>query len=114
LKGKGEYMNNIIVYGASFDRACHKLQIMLEDMRYGDVEEVKRNKDIFTVRLKNGDYYKALGASDNARGHRWQYAFIDRLISEEILNNVVYTKYIPNQNEVFANSDNIRDRMKWF
>lgn len=108
-------MNKIIIYGATKERAYFKLEEILNDIRYGEIKQVKKYDSHFSVELKNGDYYLALSASDNARGHRWQYAFVDRLISQEMLDNIVFPKFIP----IFEDGKmdgrvKIQDRYKWF
>lgn len=108
-------MNKIIIYGSTKERAYEKLDQILNDMRYGDVKRVRKSDIHFSVELKNGDCYLALATTDNARGHRWQYAFVDRLISEEMLDNVVFAKFIPkDKNGKLDSSMKIKDRYKWF
>lgn len=55
--------------------------------------------------MKNGDVYKAIPALQNARGYRWQYAYIDKEIDNEMLHTVILPKYIPerdgNDKEIF-------------
>jgi len=107
--------DNIIVYGSTKERAYEQLQSMLDNMRYGDVKQVKKSRNEFTIELYSGDRYRALIATDNARGYRWQYAFIDRLISKEMLNNIVIPKFIPKLENGKVNPNiQIEDRYKWF
>ena len=63
-----------------------------EDIK--NVIKTSPNTGIFTIELKNGDYYQAVRANDGARGHRWQYAYIDRDIKKEMLDCVVLPKFI--------------------
>lgn len=70
-------------------RAFLKLESILNNMKYGEIHEVKKRRDIFEVRLKNDDVYIALEASEHVRGHRCHYAYIDRLINGETFKNII-------------------------
>ena len=70
---------------------------------------------MFTVKLKNGDYYIALRASDNVRGYRWQYAYIDKNINQELLDHVVVCKFIPeNINTEWNPNIKTEDYYEWY
>jgi len=110
---------NIIVYGSTVERAFNKLQESLDNMNPKDIRKVTKtspNTGIFTIELNNGDCYKAIRASDNARGYRWQYAYIDKDISQESLDHVVYCKFIPEYGtEDYWNYDrNFKDYYEWY
>lgn len=81
---------NIVVFGSTFERASNKLQEMLNEMKYGEVEMVRKGKNEFTISLVNGDRYIIVGMGDSARGYRWQYAYIDKQIPQEILHSMVW------------------------
>ena len=107
--------DNIIVYGTTKERAFYKLEQLLNDMKYGDIADVKKSSCEFVVILKNGDIYKAMCASDSTRGHKWQYAYIDRMISSEILNNIIFPTFIPRLvNGEYDASAKIEDRIIWY
>lgn len=86
---KGGIVLKIIVYGSTRDRAYNKLQDLLDNMKYGKVNRVNKNSFNFTVELKNGDLYIALLAFEGAKGHKWDYAYIDHRIDKEIVNNII-------------------------
>lgn len=87
-------------------------------MKSEDIREVKKSSPktgIFTIKLNNGDYYKALRASDGARGYRWQYAYIDKNINRELLDCVVFCKFIPEHYNTDWNPNiNYKDYCEWF
>jgi len=112
-------MKNIIVYGSTKEKAFNKLQELLDNINQEDIHKVIKtspNTGIFTIELKNGDYYKAISANDNARGYRWQYAYIDRNISKVSLDHVVFCKFIPEYGtEDYYNHDrNFKDYYEWY
>lgn len=84
---------NIIIYGITKERAYEKLQTILDNLRYGDVLKVKKSKYEFEVILKDGTRYRAITASDSARGNKWQFAYIDTLIDDEVINNIVFPSF---------------------
>ena len=47
--------DNIIVYGATKERAINKLQQLLDDMRVGDIDNVRKGRCDLVFSLKNGD-----------------------------------------------------------
>lgn len=85
---------NIIVYGSTKQIAYDRLDKLLGNMRYKEIERVIKNQYEYTVVLKNGDIYKALMASDNARGYKWQYAVIDKTIDKKIIDNVILPSFV--------------------
>lgn len=107
--------NNIIVYGTTRKIAFDMLEKLLNDMKYGDVADVRKNNYEFTAILKNGDRYKAMCASDSARGHKWQYAYIDKMISSEVLNNIIFPTFVPRliSGEYDENAKR-EDRIVWY
>ncbi|MDD4188271.1 MAG: hypothetical protein PHX04_05920 [Bacilli bacterium] len=112
-------MKNIIVYGSTTEKAFNKLQELIDNMNQEDIKKVTKtslNTGIFTIELKSGDCYKAVRASDNARGYRWQYAYIDKDISKELLDHVVTSKFIPEYGiDDYWNFDrNLEDYYEWY
>lgn len=107
----------IIIFGSSIQRANDKLQSLLDNMRVGDIRQVRKGYNDFTVQLKNGDIYVAKTASESRRGYRWQYAYIDLFINEDIFYAVILPKFIPkdeNGNLIMGASINVKDYIEWF
>lgn len=90
---------NIIVYGATQERAFAKIRELLDDMRYGDVKKVFEFKDSFAFELFNGDRYTARHAGVKAKGYRWHYAYIDKLINLETIDEYVIYNFIMSHDE---------------
>ena len=84
----------ILVYGSTREIAFYKLQNLLDNMRYGDVSKVRKSSFDFVVELKNGDIFQAVIASDNVKGRKWDYAYIDMNIDSEIIQQIILPCYI--------------------
>lgn len=107
--------DNIIVYGATRERAYDKLQQTLDDMSYGSVKDVRKSSHEFIVILKNGDIYKAMCASDSVRGYKWQYAYIDSAIDKQLVDNIVLPNFTPRHvNGEYDANAKIEDRIIWY
>jgi len=110
---------NIIIYGSSFDIACRKTKELLDKIPTEELLSVIKSKDKFEIRLKNGDRYRTLSSYNisQVRGVRWQYAYIDNLINDEILHNYIYCKFIPKQpaeGRFLEEYDNIMDCREFY
>lgn len=107
--------DSIVVYGVTKEDAYDKLQDLLNNMKYGDVANVKKGSFEFVVVLKNRDTYRAIGASDNARGVKWQYAYIDSTIDETLVDSVILPNFTPRLiNGEYDTNAKIVDRAIWF
>ena len=96
----------ILVYGSTKERAFYKLQNLLDNMRYGDVSKVRKSSFDLAVELKNGDTFQAVTVSDNVRGRKWDYAYIDVLIDVSLINNVIFPS--------FSYKGNLEDSYEWY
>ena len=106
-------IKNVLIYGSTVERAFNKLQELIDNMNPNDIKRIKKSPScgIYTVELHNGDYYKAIKASDNARGYRWQYTYIDTDIDKELLDCVIACKFIP---ENLDRNIHIKDCYEWY
>lgn len=107
----------IIVFGSSIQRANDKLQSLLDNMRVGDIKQVRKGYNDFTIQLKNGDVYITKTASESCRGYRWQYAYIDAFINEDLLYNVILPKFTPkgeNGDLIMTTDIDVKDYIEWF
>ncbi|HHU59551.1 TPA: hypothetical protein GXZ34_01340 [bacterium] len=107
----------IIIFGSSMQRANNKLQSILDNMRVGDIEQVRKGYNNFTVQLKNGDIYIAKTASESCRGYKWQYAYIDALINEDLLYTVILPNFIPkdeNGDWIMDEYIDVKNHIEWF
>lgn len=107
---------NIIIYGSTKFWAVGKLETLLIDKRCGNVKQVKRSVANLEVESFNGVYYKAVCVDDDAKGLRWQYAYIDRDIEKETLNNIIFPNFLPKDNngKILTKEINIDDYYEWY
>jgi hypothetical protein len=83
----------IIVYGSTRVIANQKMQSLLDKMNPDEIKKVRKSNSEFAFEMNNGDYYLSLSASDNARGHRWQYAYIDENIDFDTIERIIIPCY---------------------
>lgn len=98
-------------------RANNKLQSILDNMRVGDIKQVRKGYNDFTVQLKNGDIYIARTASESCRGYKWQYAYIDTLINRDLLYTVILPEFIPkdeNGDLIMGEKTDVKNYIEWF
>lgn len=75
-----------IVWGKTLDRANEKLAEIVEkylQMRHKIIEQ-KNTKHHTAILFDNGDYWQAIRASDNARGHKCNVSYIDHELEKYI------------------------------
>ena len=82
-----------IVWGSSFQIAKNKLKEIEEQYeRLGYKPLSKRNGDrtnVYEVVYANGDMWQAITANTNARGYKANISYIDRSISEYLIDVVI-------------------------
>ena len=71
-----------IVYGKTFKRAEIQLQKIIDDYKKIGIEpqsiyNIKKTINNYSVEFPNGDYWIAVGASENSRGRACNIAYID-------------------------------------
>ena len=79
------------VWGATMERARLKLWKIVEDYEKIGIKPIKRVNSISSawVEFDNGDYWKAIGAHDSARGNSINISYIDHAISEDVVNCII-------------------------
>lgn len=77
-----------IVFGATRQRADRELENIIEKYEIMKIPIVARIKNSAqnTASFKNGDYWIAVSADANARGHVVNVAYIDEEIPPEVIN----------------------------
>jgi hypothetical protein len=81
---------NIGIFSTTFKRASNYLDGLVNEMKYKEVDRVIKNPNKYEVFLKNGDSYKALIANNKARGLRFNKVYIDKLIANEEIKNIIF------------------------
>lgn len=88
-----------IVWTERIDSIDGKTQFLQIRQGYIDegiypVKEVKQKNTCY-IRFVNNDIWYLIRASENARGHRCNVAYIHRNISSGIINNVILPSLLP-------------------
>lgn len=88
-----------IVWTERIDSIDGKTQFLQIRQGYIDegiypTKEVK-SKDICYIRFVNNDIWYLIRASENARGHRCNVAYIHKNISSDIIRNVILPSLLP-------------------
>ena len=79
------------VWGATMQRARVKLQQIIEEYELIGIKLTKQVNSLSSAwaEFENGDIWKAVSASDSARGNKINVSYIDRAISEDIVNKII-------------------------
>ena len=80
-----------IVYGKTFERAEIQLQKIIDDYKKIGIEpqSIHNIKNNYSVGFPNGDYWIAVGASENSRGRACNIAYIDLEIEPDIISCII-------------------------
>lgn len=76
-----------IVFGSTIKRANEKLEEIIKNYHIEPVSIVN-TKDGIKASFKNGDYWIAVSANKNSRGHCANIGYIDRELPIEVVNAV--------------------------
>ena len=87
---------NGIIWAYEIESGNEKLSEIIRD--YGRIKVFPVRQRISKygswVIFDNGDYWKVRGAADSSRGHRANVSYIDRRISQEIVNDIIRAQTI--------------------
>ena len=80
-----------IIYGKTFKSAEQKMSDVLDEYERAKipVATLQHSHCQETVIFENGDYWLAIGASDNCRGKACNIAYIDKDIDSNIISYVI-------------------------
>lgn len=70
--------NGTIIYGSTMKRASEKFDELVKFIKEEDIAELRRSRFTQWLKLKDGSIYKTVVSNSNARGYRWNYAYVDR------------------------------------
>lgn len=82
-----------IVWGKTKARADNKLAQIVENYNWKGIKPVKiKNSNYISnfVEFDNGDTWKAVYASENARGNKCNISYIDKGIDIETIQTIIY------------------------
>ena len=80
-----------IVWGKTRERAYHQLSQIIEDYHFKGIKAIKSINSIVNcfVDFENGDRWKAVSASDSARGNKCNISYIDKGIDIETIQTII-------------------------
>ena len=80
-----------IVWGKTRERAYHQLSQIIEDYHFKGIKATKFINSIVNcfAEFENGDKWKAVGASDSARGNKCNISYIDKGIDIETIQTII-------------------------
>lgn len=76
-----------IIWGNTWYSAEKELELMIKHYEQCHIEVTQRRKH--DVTFENGDRWIAIRAGENAREHRANIAYIDKEVSQELIDNVI-------------------------
>ena len=79
----------VLVFGKTYNIARTHLLGMVDNMKYGDIKKIHNSINETYVELNNGDTYQALGASDNARGYKFDKVYVNVEIDSKIIDLII-------------------------
>lgn len=80
---------NGVVYSPIQAIAKVKLQEVIKDYARIGINPIRQGNNNSFVYFDNGDIWRAVQANDNARGFKWNVAYIDADTDRTILNQVI-------------------------
>lgn len=78
-----------IIFGENRQRAFEKILSLYENIPKEEILLIKKSSFFIEIFLKNGDVIKTASANDSSRGLKFNIAYIDKFISQEIIQNVL-------------------------
>ena len=84
-------MRGIIYYNSDFINANEKLKTIVNQYNQAQIPVIKCHyrKIGSYAEFANGDTWRVVGASDNARGYKWNIAYIERSIDYDIYQCII-------------------------
>ena len=81
--------SEVIIFGLTLEVANNKLEKLHQLLGKNLIQIYKKSENYSVIILSDGTIYRAIKVGDSSRGYRWNYAYIDRNISEDILNTII-------------------------
>lgn len=80
----------ILVIGKTKKSSWYKLDLILDEFKYKEVESVNKNNYLYTVSLKNGNKYIALPGLDEAiRGIKFDKALLEIGLDKKLIQKCI-------------------------
>ena len=86
-----------LIFGKTKEQGIEFLENLIKNVESENIVKVQRSKFEFSVELKDGNLYKVVSASDNARGYRCDKDYVSNEVDIDILNNVIKPLLLPSE-----------------
>lgn len=88
-------MLRIIIFAETKQRGIEKLDSIVKGLNPDDILRYSKSINSAFVELKDGTYYKVATASDSSRGNKADKVYVEKYISNDILNCIIKPCLIP-------------------
>ncbi len=79
----------VVIFGSTIERAILKLNQVIDILDIRDRMETIQTSGVYSVRFKNGDLFTATDSLEGAKASRWDYAYIDGLLSKDVVKYII-------------------------
>jgi hypothetical protein len=93
-------MNKYVVVAQTIDRAREYLKYLVGEIQYKYIYKVTDSKYEMIVEMKNGDIYQTIPASQSSRGHRFNKAYVEEGVDQEIIDCIIRPCLIGDDSEL--------------
>ncbi len=83
-------MRTILVVGSTVRRANYKLEEIYDSLNKDEIKSYWKSKNGSNIIMLDGTQYKVFGLNEYTKGIRWDCAYIDKSLSLDLLNTIVF------------------------
>ena len=83
-------MRTILVIGSTVRRANYKLEEIYDSLNKDKIKSYWKSHNSSNIIMVDGTQYKAFGLNGCIKGIRWDFAYIDKSLSLDLLNTIVF------------------------
>ena len=83
-------MRTILVVGSTVRRANSKLEEIYNTLNKDEIKSYWKSENGSNIIMLDGTQYKVFGFNEYTRGIRWDFAYIDKSLSLDLLNTIVF------------------------
>ena len=83
-------MRTILVVGSTVRRANSKLEEIYDSLNKDEIKSYFKSENGSNIIMLDGTQYKVFGLNEYTKGIRWDCAYIDKSLSLDLLDRVVF------------------------
>ena len=83
-------MRTILIIGSTTRRANYKLEEIYDSLNKDEIRSYWKSQNGSNIIMLDGTQYKTFTLNERTKGVRWDCAYIDKSLSLDLLNNVVF------------------------